>query len=139
MLTESSCTLYRYNKIGFQRYYIPECHWQECKATNVLKSGSVNADGIIIYIPASALVLAPNGFVYPSRDVFPKADISPQNAAKDIIIKGECKFIFDNSNDRTVSESLKQLREANDIHTVMSIDRLFYGLPNLQHIKISAK
>lgn len=139
MLIESSCTVYIHKRTGFDRFYIPKCHWQESKASNVLKSGSVNADGITVYIPASAMVFAPNGFLYPSNDIFPGMDILPQNAAKDIIIKGECNFIFDNTSERGASESLKTLRETNDIHTVMSIDRLLYGLPELQHIKISAR
>ncbi len=139
MITESSCTIYIHNKISFDRYYIPKCHWQELKASNVLKSGNVNADGITVYIPASSSVLAPNGFLYPSNELFTNMDILPQNAAKDIIVKGECKFVFDNTSDKAASESLKKLRETSDIHTVMSIDRLLYGLPELQHIKISAR
>ena len=113
--------------------------WQELKASNVLKSGNVNADGITVYIPASSSVLAPNGFLYPSNELFTNMDILPQNAAKDIIVKGACKFVFDNTSDKAASESLKKLRETSDIHTVMSIDRLLYGLPELQHIKISAR
>lgn len=139
MLTDSSCTLYRFNKIGFDRYFIPECHWQECKSANVMKSGMQNADGITVYIPAEAAVLHPNGFVYHAGILFQDMDILPKNPAQDIIIKGECKFTFDNTSQQTASESLKKLREQYDFHTVMSIDRLLYGSPNLRHIKISAR
>ncbi len=139
MLTDTNCTLFKYNGIGFDRYYISECHWQECKASNVLKSGNQNADSIIIYIPADTLVLTPDENTVPSCDLFPSLNKSPQNASKDIIIKGECNFIFDNSTDRTASESLKKLRDSYDIHTVMSIDVLLYGSTDLQHIKISAR
>lgn len=139
MLTDTNCTLFKYNGVGFDRYYIAECHWQECKASNVLKSGLQNADSIIVYIPADALVMTPDERTVPSKDLFPNLNKSPQNASKDIIIKGECNFIFDNSTDRTASESLKKLREDYDIHTVMSIDVLLYGSTDLQHIKISAR
>ena len=139
MFTDTMLTLYRFNDKGFDRFIIPHCHWQECKASNVLKSGMQNADGIIVYIPASVMVLAPNEFLYPSNNIFPNMDILPKNTAKDIIIKGECEFIFDNTSERAVSESLKTLRETYDIHTVMSIDSLLYGPTNLQHIKISAR
>lgn len=139
MLTESNCTLYKFNGIGFDRYYIKECHWQECKASNVLKSGTQNADSIKIYIPADSFVLTPDENTVPSRIIFSSLDKTLQNASKDIIIRGECNFTFDNSTDRLASESLKKLREKYEIHTVMSIDSLLYGSPNLQHIKISAK
>ena len=105
----------------------------------MLKSGMQNADGIAIYIPSNALVLAPNDFLFPSNGLFPNADISPLCPSQDIIVKGECNFIFDNSSDRSVSESLKSLRDKYEIHTVMSIDRLLYGPADLQHIKVSAR
>lgn len=139
MLTESSCTLYKFNGIGFDRYYIKECHWQECKASNVLKSGNQNADSIVVYIPANSLVLTPDKTALLSRKLFSRFDKSLQSPSKDIIIKGECDFIFDNSTERMASENLKKLHEKYDIHTVMSIDSLLYGSPNLQHIKISAR
>lgn len=124
MLTDSSFTLYKHNGKGFDRYFIAECHWQENKAANILKSGgNQNADGITVYTPA---------------DVFPLA-ILPLNGAHDIIIKGDCKFLFDNSSDKSVSESLKMLSEKYIIHTVMSVDSLLYGFPDLQHVKISAR
>lgn len=140
MLTDTGITLYRFNGAGFERCYIGACHWQESKAANVLKSGgNQNADGITVYVPADSLRLTPNKLLLPGGSLFPNADISPQNAAKDIIVKGECNFLFDNSSERTVSESLRELRNNYDIHTVMSVDRLLYGSPDLRHIKISAR
>lgn len=139
MFADTMLTLYRFNGKGFDRYVIPQCHWQECKAANVLKSGMQNADGIFIYIPSNALVLAPNNFLFPSDSLLLSADISPLCPSQDIIVKGECNFIFDNSSDRSVSESLKTLRDKYEIHTVMSIDRLLYGSADMQHIKISAR
>ena len=120
-----SCTIYRHNGKGFDRYYISACHWQENKAANVLKSGNQNADGITVYIPADVWLAS-----------FGTTTLNP---AKDIIIKGMCSFIFDNSSDKSTSESLKLLRENYEIHTIMSFDRKLYGSPNLQHIKISAR
>lgn len=139
MFADTMLTLYRFNGKGFDRYVIPQCHWQECKAANVLKSGMQNADGIVIYIPSNALVLAPNNFLFPSDRLFLNADISPLCPSQDIIVKGECNFIFDNSSDRSVSESLKALRDKYEFHTVMSIDRLLYGSADMQHIKVSAR
>ena len=139
MLTDTCLTLYKFKGTGFDRFVIPQCHWQESKAKTVIKSGMQNEGGIVVYVPAKALVLAPDGLLYPSAQLLLNADISPQSACKDIIVKGECNFIFDNSCDRAVSESLKSLLERCEIHTVMSIDRRLYGSPDLQHIKISAR
>lgn len=135
MIGESSLTLYRYNGKGFDRYYIPECHWQENKARNVLKTGDQNADSVTVYIPLDSLMLTANENTQPSLHLLP----NPQTASKDIIVKGECNFTFDNFSQQTVSESLKQLRSEHQIYTVMSIDRKLYGSRNLQHIKISAR
>lgn len=139
MFTDTMLTLYRFNGKGFDRLIIPHCHWQECKAANVLKSGMQNAGGIVIYIPLKTLVLTPDKLLFPSKHLFLNADISPINPSQDIIVKGECNFIFDNSSDSSVSESLKTLRDKYEIHTVMSIDRLLYGPADLQHIKVSAR
>jgi hypothetical protein len=139
MRTESSCTVFKFNGKGFDRYFVGSCHWQENKARNVLKSGDQNADSVTVYIPADYLVMTPDESYVPSERLLANADIAPQTASKDIIIKGKCSFIFDNSNDRTVSESLKKLRSEYQIYTVMSIDRKLYGSKNLQHIKISAR
>ena len=125
MLTESSSAIYLYKGTGFDRYFIPECHWQESKAANVLKSGNQNADGITVYIPADVWIA--------------NIKIGTLNTVKDIIIKGECDFTFNNSSDNAASESLKSLRENYEIHTIMNIDRKLYGMPDLQHIKISAR
>ena len=59
---ESSCTIYRFNGSGYDRYFIPECHWQENKARNVLKSGMQNADSVTVYIPIESARLLP-GFL----------------------------------------------------------------------------
>lgn len=139
MLTESCCTLYLRSGEGFDRYFVPACHWQESKAANVLKSGIQDADGITVYIPAGAMVLYPNGKLYPSSRLFPNMDISPKKPAQDLIVEGECHFVFDNSSPQKVSESLRALNASHDVHTVMSIDRLLYGSVSLQHYKLSAR
>lgn len=106
MFTDTMMTLYRFNGKGFDRLIIPHCHWQECKAANVLKSGMQNADGIAIYIPLNALVLAPNDFYFRATVCF-QTLIYPSVPLSRHYCKGECNFIFDNSSDRSVSESLK--------------------------------
>jgi hypothetical protein len=139
MRAESSCTVFKFNGKGFDRCFVSSCHWQENKAKNVLKSGDQNADSVTVYIPADYSVITPDEIYVPSDSLLANADIAPQIASKDIIVKGKCNIVFDNSNDKTVSESLKKLRSEYQFYTVMSIDRKLYGSKNLQHIKISAR
>lgn len=135
---ESSCTIYRFNGSGYDRYFIPECHWQENKARNVLKSGMQNADSVTVYIPIESAGLFP-GFLKPSENLFAGQLCTPQNSAQDVIIKGESNFTFDNSNPQSVSQSLKTLKQKHRCYAVMSIDEKLYGVTDLQHIKISAR
>lgn len=137
---ESNCTVFKSNKKGgFDRYFVPQCHWQENKARNVLKSGMQNADSVTVYIPLGKTVILPDETTLPSDKLLPNTETVPNSAAKDIIIKGKCKFVFDNTNQQSVSESLRELQKNYDCHTVMSIDRKSYGRKGLQHIKISAR
>lgn len=143
MLFESKCTLYRDNGSGgFYRYIISECHWQEDRAANVLKSGLQTADSVSVYIPkrATASNFVPDGEVFPAVVLFPTADISPKNPSKDMLVKGTVSFEFDNSSPAAVSASMKLFRaQFPQFVTVSSIDRKLYGPERLQHIKISAK
>lgn len=121
MLTESSCTLYLRKGEGFERCVVPACHWQESLASNVLKSGLQDANGITVYVFEKDL------------------DGDLRAAAQDLIVKGECDFTFDNSTPQKASESLRELNSRFEAHTVMSVDRLLYGSEELRHYKISAR
>ena len=127
-MRNEDCTLFLKNGNGFDSVYIPRCHWQESKASNVIKSGLQNADGITVYI-----------FVEDIDDDIKHTLETRRNAAQDVIVKGECNFTFDNSTPQTAAQSLKTLNAEYDVHTIMSIDRLLYGSPDLQHFKLSAR
>ena len=128
MLDNETCTLYIKDGNGFNAYFVERCHWQESKASNVVKSGLQNADGIIVYI-----------FVEGLDDELKSVLESRRNAAQDIIVKGECNFTFDNSTPQAAAQSLKTLNAEYDVHTVMHIDKLLYGSPDLQHFKLSVR
>ena len=122
MLAQASCTLYKFNGIGYDRYYISSCHWQENRASNIIKSGLQSADSVTVYIQKEDLTVA------------------PETASFDMIIKGQCDFEFDNTSQQSVSESMKEFRKQYpQFVTVSSIDNKLYGLKELQHIKISAR
>ncbi|MCM1364956.1 MAG: hypothetical protein NC122_07050 [Faecalibacterium sp.] len=119
MLKNADCTLYRYNKVtqGYDRFFIPGVYWRENKAGNVLKSGLQSADSTTVYI-------------YSDRAL-------PENLTKDMLVKGDCCFQFDNTSPQTVSESMKEFCRLHRFVTVTSIDDCFFG--SLPHFEISAK
>lgn len=123
MKTNTACTSYQYDHVtgGYDRFVIPKVMWQESKSANVLKSGLQTADSTVIYIPAEF------------------SDLAPKTAAKDMLVKGIIDFEFKNISPQSISESMKEFREAYKFVTVTSIDNKLYGSPSLQHIKVSAK
>ena len=54
-----------------------------------------------------------------------------------MLVRGVCDFDFDNTNQQTISESMKNFKNTYNAVTVMSIDDYMFG--NLPHIEISAK
>jgi len=119
MLKNADCTLYRYNKAtqGYDRYFIQGVYWSENKAGNVLKSGLQSADSTTVYIY--------NDYVL------------PETPTKDMLVKGDCRFVFDNASPQTVSASMKEFSKLYCFVTVTSIDNCFFG--SLPHFEISAK
>lgn len=128
MLTDSCCTLYLKAGEGFDRFFVSSCHWQERKAANVLKSGMNDADGVVVYL-----------FEQELDELLVNTLKARKCAAQDLIIGGECSFMFDNSSPQKVSESMRALNAAYDVHTVMSIDRMLSGRRALRHFKLSAR
>lgn len=114
-------TLYMFNGIGYDRQYIEHVFWQESERTNMLKTGLQNADGVFIVIP---------------KKEAPELNMTPQ---KDIAVKGKCLIEFDNTSEQTVSQSMKELKKAADIHTVTTAESKLYGSECMQHYELSCK
>ena len=55
---------------------------------------------------------------------------------KDMIVKGECNFVFDNTSEKTVSEGMRDLRYHSPA-VVKAVDNKLYGTA-LRHIKVTA-
>ena len=119
MIGETVCTVYRANNKEYDRIILQSCHWQENKASNVIKSGLQNAHSITVYVFS------------PTEDML---EIKPQ----DLIVKGECNFIFDNTSEQSLSKSLKELKQSYSVHSIKSVDCKMYGSKSMQHIKITA-
>lgn len=121
MRYESCATLYKYvGDEGYERVFIPFCHWQESRAATISTTGLQTVDGIIIYLPIDSPF--------------------PTNKGKDIMVQGNIDFEFNNVKQATIAESLKEFRRLYpDYVTVKSVDKKAYGSKRLQHYKVLAK
>ncbi len=120
MICTADCTVFTALEKGFESRYIPECHWVENLSSDVTKTGQRKSDTVTVYIPSEYSALA------------------PKNTDRDMIVKGRCDFVFDNTDDSTVSESMREFRKHHKILTVKEIDCKLYGR-NVSHIKVVAK
>ncbi|HWT27621.1 MAG TPA: DUF6751 family protein [Mobilitalea sp.] len=129
MYTNTDMTLYSCGKDGkYTRSVIKGenskkgVFWQEVKQSNIEKIGLTSADSVKIFIPASS---APNGLKI--------------TTSKDIVVKGEIAFEFDNTSTQTIASSLTSLKSSNDVYTVTVFDGKLYGSNNIQHYQLSCK
>lgn len=120
VLKNTDCTVYRYVDGGYMREYIPECFWHEVHGVKLSAGGFIATDEVYIYI---------------SEEHAAKA---PETAQKDIVIKGNCPFAFDNTSDATVSAGLRKLKSDHSVVTVISVSDKRYG-EHLRHIKVVCK
>lgn len=119
MLKNADCTLYRFNKDteGYERFFIPSVYWHENKGGNILKSGlqTVHSTTVFIY----------------------DGNILPETPTKDLLVKGDCSFQFDNTTQKSISESFANFKKQYSFVTVMNVDDCNFG--GLPHYEITAK
>lgn len=122
MLTNSDMTLYAFDKsTGYTRMYFQEVFWQYSKRKNVLKMGSQSADSLFIGIPYDA------------------SQSLNLTCTKCLAVKGKELFEFDNTDEKSRSESLKKLREKTDLHEVTTFEPKLYGSEEMWHYELSCK
>ena len=119
MICTADCTVYVALEKGFERRYIPECHWVENLSSGVEKTGQRRSDTVTVYIPPDY------------------KHLSPEKSDRDMIVKGECNFTFDNTDEKSASESMKEFRKKHKFFTVKGIEPKIYG-NNTSHIKVVA-
>ena len=120
MTMDDSATLYRYRETdgGYDRFFIPACYWMETRGASVA-TGAVRAgETATIYIPEAYA----KGVV-PQRDLF---------------VRGNCPFVFDNSSPVMISASLTALSEAYGVVTAVEVIDRLHGHA-LRHIEVHAK
>ena len=125
MLTNTDCTLYHFNKLtqGYDRYYLSAVMWQESRTEKIGKQGVIVSDDVNIYVPKEIAT-------------FPKCELT-----RDMLVKGNIDFIFDNTSQKTVSESLKEFNHTYpESVTVLTYEDKNYSVGSqLDHIKLTAR
>lgn len=120
MYTNADMTLYHWNGIGYERKVVEKVFWDDTKISNITKTGRTDADSVKILVPVSSAML----FV---------------KTGKDLVVKGKCEVEIDNTDQATVSASVKALKEEYEVFTVAACDAKFYGSVRMQHYELSCK
>lgn len=114
-------TLYHYSDGKYTRQVIKGVYWFSVKQSNVIKSGLVNADSVLIHIPVTS------------------AENLEITTSKDLVVNGIIDMEIDNTNHQTQSTSFKALNSVYDVYTVTAFDPKLYGSRRLQHYELSCK
>ncbi|MCM1316160.1 MAG: hypothetical protein NC040_10505 [Muribaculaceae bacterium] len=114
MLINANITLFE--KENYTPHFIENVYFSDSREQTVAKNGVQISDSVLIYIY--------------SDGYFPKSG--------DILVKNRCDFSFDNSSQKSSSESMKQFREEYpDFAVVKNVNNYWFG--GLPHIEVTAK
>ncbi len=114
MLTNADITLFE--KENYTRHFFENVYFSDSRGQTVTKNGIQISDSILIYIYS-------DGYL-------PKSG--------DIVIKNRCDFLFDNSCQKSISESMKTFREKYpDFAVVKTVNNYQFG--GLPHVEITAR
>lgn len=115
MRTNTDLTLYKKSVVAgaevWTRSVIENVHWENCKAANVIKSGLLEADSVVVYIPDITVSIKPG----------------------DVITKGTVT--------KVISETYTMTNLKTDYpntFTVKSVDVKDFGSVSMQHIQVGA-
>jgi hypothetical protein len=121
MFTNADCTVYFSRNGGFIRQAITDVFWSESRQSNVLKTGLTSADAVKLMIPISSA----NDLIF--------------TQGKDIVMKGIIDFDFDNTSQKTVSDSRRSLELLGTVYTINMVDDKRYGNTRMKHWDLSCK
>ncbi|MDE5556878.1 MAG: hypothetical protein K2J32_04180 [Ruminococcus sp.] len=114
MLVNADITLFE--KENYTPHFIPDVYFSDGRGQTVTKNGVQISDNIVIYIY--------------SDDYLPKSG--------DIIVKNRCEFSFDDTSQKSASESMKRFREEfPDFVVVKNVNNYWFG--GLPHIEVTAR
>jgi hypothetical protein len=134
MLTNTDCTIFnRYVEAGeekYQRTEIPAVAWENRKAANILRSGSLAADSVSVYIPFSIVCNYMKPVAWQS--MINKSGLWTLQVG-DVIVKG---IVKDEITDAFTVSDMKS--KYDDVVSIKSVDTMDNGSFSLRHWQIGA-
>lgn len=126
MFTNSDITLYLCTKEGklekFTRQVVRNVYWEDVDNATFLKTGQRGSCTALVMVPLSSLEEAIN---------FTKG--------KDLMVKGDIDFEFDNASQAAISEGIAKLKTNYKALTLVSVDERLYGSKSVQHYELTGK
>lgn len=114
MLANANITVFE--KENHTPHFIENVYFSDSRGQTVVRNGVQISDSIVIYIY--------------SNDYLPKSG--------DIVVKDRCDFLFDDSSQKSISESMKKFREKYpDFAVVKSVNNYRFG--GLPHTEVTAR
>lgn len=121
MLKNADCTIYENGGTATNisitaGHVVKDIYWNDSRGMTVTRNGAQISDAVIAYLYSFGYV--------------PKAG--------DLIVKGECDFVFDSTSPQTMSASFKAFREQHpDYAVIKNVSDCRYG--GLKHIELTAR
>ena len=114
MLKNADVTIYECGT--YARHFVPDVYWFDCRGRTITTRGCTITDSILVYLY--------------TFDYIPKAG--------DILVVGNCDYVFDASTERAASDSMKAFRAAHpDFAVAKAVSDCRYG--GLRHIEVMAR
>lgn len=114
MLANADITLFE--KENHTPHFIENVCFSDSRGQTVTKNGVQISDSVVIYVYS-------DGYI-------PKSG--------DILVKNRCDFLFDDSSQKSISESMKKFREKYpDFAVVKNVSNYWFG--NLPHFEVTAR
>ena len=117
MYTNTSCTLYLASQ-NYSKVTIPHCYLTHRKIAITARTGLEYSENAFCMIKGNSSLSFTEG--------------------KDFLVEGPCDFVFDNTDGKKQSDSIKALK-ALGAFTVMMADRKEYGSQKMRHWELSCK
>lgn len=120
MLTNTKCTLFLKDK-NYEKLVVPKCFYTDTGVANFRKIGQANVE---------------NAFVMFTYKLMGDLDFT---IGQDYLLEGETDFKFDNTDEKTKSQSKGELLKLKGIKTIVKADLKKYGAKNMHHYELSCK
>lgn len=120
MYTNNSLVIFHKEDNGYKRYDVERAFVTESENTAIIKSGNILKKGSYSLIP---------------KEFFPEEIRIKKNT--DLVVVGLCDLNIDNTDDKSISDSIKSLKAAYDVYTVIGYTPKLYGSPAMHHYELT--